>query len=38
MRISLTGRTRKILAGGLGVALVAVGVGGYAGRYELKEE
>jgi hypothetical protein len=38
MRISLTRRSRKILAGSLGVALVAVGVGGYAGRYELKEE
>ena len=38
MRISLTRRSRKILAGVLGVGLVAAGVGGYAGRYELKEE
>ncbi|HEY4568046.1 MAG TPA: hypothetical protein VIH10_01235, partial [Kribbella sp.] len=38
MRISLTKRSRKVIAGGLSVALVAVGVAGYAGRYELKEE
>ena len=38
MRISLAGRTRKIVAGVLGVGLVASGIGAYAGRYELKEE
>src|SRR5690349_856028 len=38
MRISLTGRHQKIVAGVLSVGLVAAGIGGYAGRYELKEQ
>ena len=36
MRTSLTKR-RKIISGTLGLALVAGAVGGYAGRYELRE-
>ena len=38
MRISLAKRSRQVIAAGLGTALVAAGIGAYAGRYELKEQ
>jgi len=38
MRVPLKKRGHKIVAGVLGTSLVAAAIGGYAGRYELKEE
>ena len=38
MRFSLTRRSQKILAGVVGTGLVAAGIGGYVGRYDLKEQ
>ncbi|HEY0690686.1 MAG TPA: hypothetical protein VGD71_16800, partial [Kribbella sp.] len=38
MRFPLPRRSQKILAGVLGIGLVAAGIGGYVGRYDLKEQ
>ncbi|MDX6294644.1 MAG: hypothetical protein QOH50_3719, partial [Kribbellaceae bacterium] len=38
MRFPLPRRSQKILAGVLGTGLVVAGIGGYVGRYDLKEQ